>query len=74
MIRADLDRAVQECLTAIREHPCQLWNAPGMFLALGRRPVRGVVRGLRQELEYHHVDLATGYPPATGLTSSSAPS
>jgi maleylpyruvate isomerase len=65
VIRADLDRAVQECLTAIREHPCQLWDAPGIWLGPGRRPVRGVVPGLRRELEYHHVDLATGYPPAS---------
>jgi maleylpyruvate isomerase len=65
VIRADLDRAVQECVTAIREHPCELWDAPGIWLGLGRRPVRGVVRGLWRELEYHHVDLATGYPPAS---------
>ena len=64
-IRADLHRAVQDCLTAIREHPRHLWDAPGIWLGPpGRRPVRGVVTGLRRELEYHHVDLAAGYQPA----------
>jgi maleylpyruvate isomerase len=64
-IRADLHRAVQDCLTAIREHPRHLWDAPGIWLGPpGRRPVRGVVTGLRRELEYHHVDLAAGYEPA----------
>lgn len=64
VIRADVYRAVQECLSAIREHPCQLWDAPAMWLGGGRRPVRGIVPGLRRELEYHHVDLAAGYQPA----------
>jgi maleylpyruvate isomerase len=65
-IRADLHRAVQDCLTAIREHPRHLWDAPAIWLAPpGRRPVRGVVTGLRRELEYHHVDLAAGYQPAS---------
>ncbi len=64
LIRADLHRAVQECLTAIREHPAELWDAPAMWLGAGRRPVRGVVTSLRRELEYHHVDLAAGYTPA----------
>ena len=64
-IQADLHRAVQDCLTAIREHPRHLWDAPGIWLGPpGRRPVRGVVTGLRRELEYHHVDLAAGYQPA----------
>jgi maleylpyruvate isomerase len=63
VIRADLDRAVHACLTAIREHPGQLWDAPAVWLGAGRRPVRGVVRGMRRELEYHHVDLAAGYEP-----------
>ena len=64
-IRADLHRAVQDCLTAIREHPRHLWDAPGIWLGPpGRRPVRGVVTGLRRELEYHHIDLAAGYQPA----------
>lgn len=63
-IRADLHRAVQDCLTAIREHPRHLWDAPGIWLGAGRRPVRGVVTSLRRELEYHHVDLAAGYQPA----------
>lgn len=63
MIRTDPRRAVQECLNAIGEHPRQLWDAPGIWLAAGRRPVRGVVGGLRRELEYHHVDLAAGYQP-----------
>jgi maleylpyruvate isomerase len=63
-IRADLDRAIQECLTAIREHPSQLWDAPAILLVGGRRPVRDVLPGLRRELEYHHVDLAAGYQPA----------
>jgi maleylpyruvate isomerase len=65
-IRADLHRAVRDCLTAIREHPRHLWDAPGIWLAPpGRRPVRGVVTSLRRELEYHHVDLAAGYQPAS---------
>ena len=64
VIRADLERAIQECLTAIREHPNQLWDAPAILLVGGSRPVRGVLPGLRRELEYHHVDLATGYQPA----------
>jgi maleylpyruvate isomerase len=64
VIRADLDRAIQECLTAIRGHPAQLWDAPAIWLGPGRRPVRGVVPSLRRELEYHHVDLAAGYQPA----------
>ena len=63
VIRADLDRALQECLTAIREHPSQLWDAPGIWLGPGSRPVRGVLPSLRRELEYHHVDLAAGYQP-----------
>ena len=63
-IRADLHRAVQDCLTAIREHPRHLWDAPAIWLGAGRRPVRGVVTSLRRELEYHHVDLAAGYQPA----------
>lgn len=63
-IRADLHRAVQECLAAISDHPGQLWDAPGIWLVGGRGPVRGVVRGLWRELEYHHVDLAAGYQPA----------
>ena len=33
VIRADTHRAVTECLTAIREHPSQLWDAPGIWLA-----------------------------------------
>lgn len=57
-------RAVTECLAAIRHHPDNLWDAPGDWLGGGRRPVRGVVRSLRRELEYHHVDLAAGYRPA----------
>jgi maleylpyruvate isomerase len=64
VIRADVHRAVQECLSAIREHPRQLWDAPAMWLRRGCRPVRGVVPSLRLELEYHHVDLAAGYQPA----------
>ena len=64
VIRADLERAIQECLTAIREHPSQLWDAPAIWLGGGSRPVRGVLPGLRRELEYHHVDLAAGYQPA----------
>ena len=62
--RADLDRALQECLTAIREHPSQLWDAPGISLGAGRRPVRDVLPSMCRELEYHHVDLAAGYQPA----------
>ncbi len=64
VIRADAHRAVRECLTAIREHPGQLWDAPAIWLRAGRRPVRGVVPSLRGELEYHHVDLAAGCQPA----------
>ena len=63
-IRADTRRAVTECLTAIREHPGQFWDAPAIWLGPGRRPVRGVVRSLRRELEYHRVDRAAGYRPA----------
>ena len=63
IISADLDRAIQECLTAIQEHPSQLWDAPAIWLGAGRRPVRGVLPSLRRELEYHHVDLAAGYQP-----------
>lgn len=64
VIRADVQRAVQECLSAIGEHPRQLWDAPALWLRRGRRPVRDVVPSLRLELEYHHVDLAAGYQPA----------
>jgi maleylpyruvate isomerase len=64
VIRADLQRAVQDCLTAIREHPRHRWDAPAITLGAGRQPVRGVVASLRRELEYHHVDLAAGYQPA----------
>jgi maleylpyruvate isomerase len=64
VIRADTHRAVQDCLTAVREHPSQLWDAPAIWLRAGRRTVRGVVPSLRGELEYHHVDLAAGYQPA----------
>jgi maleylpyruvate isomerase len=64
VIRADACRAVQECLTAVREHPAALWDAPAIWLRAGRRTVRGVVSSLRSELEYHHVDLAAGYHPA----------
>jgi maleylpyruvate isomerase len=64
IIRADLDRAIQECLIAIREHPSQLWDAPAMLLHGGSQPVRGVLPALRRELEYHHVDLAADYQPA----------
>ena len=63
IIRADLDRAIQECLTAIQEHPSQLWDAPAILLHGGSQPVRRVLPGLRRELEYHHVDLAAGYKP-----------
>lgn len=61
VIRAEVQRALQECVAAIREHPRQLWDAPAIWLGGGHRPVRGVVPGLRRELEYHHVDLAVGY-------------
>jgi maleylpyruvate isomerase len=64
VIRADAHRAVRDCLTAIRRHPSQLWDAPAIWLRAARRPVRGVVPSLRGELEYHHVDLAAGYQPA----------
>lgn len=64
VIRADAHRAVQECLTAVREHPGGLWDAPAIWLRAGRKPVRGVVPSLRGELEFHHVDLAAGYQPA----------
>jgi maleylpyruvate isomerase len=63
-VRAGLHRAVQDCLTAIREHPSHLREAPAIWLGAGRRPVRGVLTSLRRELEYHHVDLAAGYQPA----------
>lgn len=62
-IQADLHRAVEECLAAIGDHPGQLWDAPAIWLG-DRHPVRGVVPGLRRELEFHHVDLAAGYQPA----------
>jgi maleylpyruvate isomerase len=63
IIRADVERAVEECLTAMRQHPAGLWDAPGIWLRGGRGPVRGTVASLRSELEYHHVDLAAGYTP-----------
>jgi maleylpyruvate isomerase len=63
VIRADAGRAVAECLTAMRQHPAGLWDAPAIWLRGGRRPVRGAVASLRSELEYHHVDLAAGYTP-----------
>ncbi|TVZ05406.1 maleylpyruvate isomerase family mycothiol-dependent enzyme [Trebonia kvetii] len=63
IIRADVDRAVSECLTAMRQHPAGLWDAPAIWLRGGRHPVRGTVASLRSELEYHHVDLAAGYAP-----------
>jgi maleylpyruvate isomerase len=62
-IRADTRRAVTECLTAIREHPGQFWDAPAIWLGPGRRPVHGVVRSLRRELEYHHVGAANRGAP-----------
>jgi len=62
-IRAGVDRAVEECLTAMRQHPAGLWDAPAIWLRGGRRPVRGAVASLRSELEFHHVDLAAGYMP-----------
>ena len=63
VIRADVDRAVRECLTVMRQHPAGLWDAPGIWLRGGRHPVRGTVASLRSELEFHHVDLAAGYAP-----------
>jgi maleylpyruvate isomerase len=63
VIRADVDRSVGECLTAMRQHPAGLWDAPAIWLRGGRRPVRGAVASLRSELEYHHVDLASAYAP-----------
>ena len=63
VIRADAGRAVEECLTAMRQHPARRWDAPAIWLRGGRRPVRGAVASLRSELEYHHVDLAAGYAP-----------
>jgi maleylpyruvate isomerase len=63
VIRADVDRAVEECLTAMRQHPAGLWDAPAIWLRGGRGPVRGAVASLRSELEFHHVDLAAGYAP-----------
>lgn len=72
-IRASLHRAVQDCLTAIREHPRHLWDAPAIWLGAGRRPVRGAVTSLRRELEYHHVDLAAGYQPANWPDDFAAP-
>jgi maleylpyruvate isomerase len=63
VIRADVARAVEECLTAMREHPAGLWDAPAIWLRGGRGPVRGTVASLRSELEYHHVDLRAGYAP-----------
>lgn len=63
VIRADAGRAVEECLTAMRQHPAGLWDAPAIWLRGGRHPVRGAVASLRSELEYHHVDLAAGYAP-----------
>jgi maleylpyruvate isomerase len=63
VIRADVNRAVAECLTAMRQHPAGLWDAPAIWLRGGRRPVRGAVASLRSELEFHHVDLAAGYAP-----------
>jgi len=63
IIRADVDHAVAECLTAMRRHPAGLWDAPAIWLRGGRRLVRGTVASLRSELEYHHVDLAAGYAP-----------
>ena len=40
-IGAGLHRAVQDCLTAIREHPRHLWDAPAIWLerAAGRSAV-----------------------------------
>jgi maleylpyruvate isomerase len=63
VIRADVARAVEECLAAMREHPAGLWDAPAIWLRGGRGPVRGTVASLRSELEYHHVDLRAGYAP-----------
>ena len=63
VIRADVDRAVEECLTAMRQHPAGLWDAPAIWLRGGRGPVRGAVASLRSELEFHHADLAAGYAP-----------
>ena len=54
---------MQECLTAMRQHPAGLWDALAIWLRGGRGPVRGVVASLRSELEYHHVDLAADYAP-----------
>jgi maleylpyruvate isomerase len=63
VIRADALRAVEECLTAMRQHPAGRWDAPAIWLRGGRHPVRGAVASLRSELEFHHVDLAAGYAP-----------
>lgn len=63
VVRADLERALEECLAAIRSHPDRLWDAPAIWLG-GRGSVRGVPGSLRRELEYHHVDLGAGYGPA----------
>ena len=54
LIRADLHRAVQECLTAIREHPAELWDAPAMWL--GSRPPAGARCR-------HQPAAGTGIPP-----------
>ena len=53
-IRASLHRAVQDCLTAIREHPRHLWDAPAIWLGAGR------LAGPRCR---HQPAAGTGIPP-----------
>ncbi len=62
-IRQDVVEALDRLLTAVAEHPAELWDAPGEWLGMGLRPVHRVVPSMRREVEYHHVDLAAGYGP-----------
>jgi maleylpyruvate isomerase len=53
--------SLADLLAAVTDHPDSAWDAPGEWLGPGIRPVARVVPSMRRELEYHHVDLGTGY-------------
>jgi maleylpyruvate isomerase len=62
-IRLDFDETLRRLLAAVAEHPADRWQARGHWLGVGERPVWRVVPSMRREVEYHHVDLDSGYGP-----------
>ena len=75
VIRADLRRAVQDCLTAIREHPRHLWDAParsGSERAAGRSAVSSPACGGNWNTTTSTWPPTTS--PPTGPTISPPPS